>query len=215
MERMDEKIIHMMNELEDNTHSSDDRRNTQPQRFGQNLQQAFIVIGDEHIPLEERSILSEKIKIRMPKSFKVMSQEMASFKYPSERRPGLIYTDTSASINIAFNHIPTSLVESEMKKFTDAMVQIVKKTQPAAQWIGEGIRETNGHQIGYCECITPALDTDVYQLMFFISLEGKALLCTFNCTIDQMEDWQPIARGVLESVEIVEQCDHVKGGSLQ
>ena len=53
--------------------------------------------------LETKTILNNRIEIKLPKEFQVMSEDMAKLKYPAERRPTLIYTNESGRINVAFN----------------------------------------------------------------------------------------------------------------
>ncbi|MFY7729462.1 MAG: hypothetical protein ACOVRN_08100 [Flavobacterium sp.] len=56
--------------------------------------------------------------------------------------------------------------------------------------------------MGYIELVTPALDTDIYNLMFFTDLNGKLLICTFNCTKKDMEEWTPVAKEIMNSLEV-------------
>jgi hypothetical protein len=167
------------------------------------VQADFIEINDEIIPFEEKSVLEDRVKIRLPETFTVMSPEIAALKYPSERRPNLIYTNESTSINIAFNHTQSPLHDTDMDAFKKSMVQILTKTQPLARWIEEGVRNVNGKNIGFCDFLAPTFDVNIYNLLFFTELEGRALLCTFNCTEEEMEDWKPIAMGIMDSVKIV------------
>jgi len=41
--------------------------------------------------LQIKSILNDKVEIKLPKEFQIMSEEMVSLKYPSERRPTLTH----------------------------------------------------------------------------------------------------------------------------
>ncbi len=200
MEHMDEKIIALMNERRGESHPS-----SSAHAGGLQLEapQAVMIVQDEILPMKEYSLLEDRLKITFPKTFSVMSQEMASLKYPSERRPNLIYTNHTASINIAFNHTSSRLQEKDMEVFKNVLIETLKKTQPGGtQWLEEGIHEVKGKRLCFFDFIVPALDSRIYNLIFALELEGRALLCTFNCTEDEMEAWKPVAFRIMNSVTI-------------
>ncbi len=211
---MDEKIIAMMAEAEA---EAEDTQEVGQAEEGEGVvkpedlvQQPLVKIGEEWVPFEERSLLDGAISLRMPKSFTVMSPQVAKLKYPSSRRPGLIFTDDSQSVNLAFNHTETPLEDEDVEDFTDAISEMLKRTQPAANWIKEDVIEVNGMPAGICSFILPVVDSDVYQLMFYVSVEEKALLLTFNCLKDQMKDWEQVAEGMMLSLKRIEE-----GGAQQ
>ena len=60
----------------------------------------------------------------------------------------------------------------------------------------------NGRKVGFVELITPAIDTKVYNLIFFTDLNGQLLLCTFNCTEKNIGQWQPAAKEIMASLKL-------------
>ncbi|UJF32212.1 hypothetical protein [Paenibacillus hexagrammi] len=132
-----------------------------------------------------------------------MSPEVAKLKYPSNRRPNLILTDESTSVNLAFNYSETLLDDEDVEDFTKAMGQMLKRSQPAAQWLKEEVVEIHGKPVGYSSFVIPVVDSELYQLIFYVSLEGKALLCTFNCLKDQMKGWERTAEGMMFSLQSI------------
>jgi hypothetical protein len=160
------------------------------------------VTPSKKIELEKRSILSDRIEILLPKNFTVMSEEMAKIKYPSERRPTLIYTNDETSVNIAFNLLTTKIKDSEITEFKAATKSNLDKAYSNANFLKDTIITNNNKNIGVLELITPALDTKVYNLMFFMELDGKLLLGSINCTEALMKEWQPIAQEILQSIKI-------------
>lgn len=159
-------------------------------------------IGETEIIFEERKLLDGKIKMMMPSHFTILPPEVAELKYPSANRPPVIYGNGNASINVTFNHTETPLEEEEVELFKEYMAENLPKDQTEGEWVGDGLEEINGQTVGYCEFIVPAGEVNIYNILFFLSLNGKALLCSFNCIEEEMEDWQPIARGMLRSLNI-------------
>jgi len=64
------------------------------------------------------------------------------------------------------------------------------------------VSEINGRKVGYLEFITPVIDTDIYNLMFFTDLDGQLLLGTFNCTKRSIDEWQSTAKEIMNSLKI-------------
>ncbi|HEY8935984.1 MAG TPA: hypothetical protein VIM65_12220 [Cyclobacteriaceae bacterium] len=154
------------------------------------------------IELEKRKILGDKVEILIPKEFEVMSEDMMNLKYPSNRRPTLVYTDKTGGINIAFNHTASKATQQQIDAYKDNFVSTFKNLYPSAEWIGTGTKEINGRKVGYMELLTPAVDTKIYNLMFFTDLDGRLLLGTFNCVDKKQSDWTEPAKQIMNSLTI-------------
>jgi hypothetical protein len=154
------------------------------------------------IDLESKLLFNDKVEINIPKDFEIMSEELMKVKYPSERRPTLVYSNESGGINVAFNLTQNQANQKLIPAYKDNLVQTLKNTYPSAEWKDSGVKTINGRDIGYLELLTPALDTAIYNLMFFTDLEGKLLLCTFNCTKKNINEWEPVAKIIMNSLKI-------------
>ena len=152
--------------------------------------------------LKTTSFFNEQLSLAIPGDFKLMEEKMLRFKYPSERRPSLVYTDEAASTNIAMNLLKQSASQAQIPRYLDDFVSQFESLFPGATWKSKGIAEIDGRKVGYLELVTPALDTDVYNLMFFTDLDGRLLLCSFNCVVRDMETWQPVAREIMYSLRV-------------
>jgi len=203
VEHMGEKSTEMMKETRRQTAQTPEGGNPPKNNLRQSAKKGVAVIDGKTIEFVEKSLLGNKIKIRLPQNFKKMSPETAALKYPFQRRPDLIYSNESFSVNITFKHSQNPLKETDIDIFKDAMIQILKKTHPTAPWLEDGVKEINGKKIGCVDSLYPFWDIKIYSLMFFTELENKALLCSFNCTEEEMADWRPVAvREIMESLII-------------
>jgi len=154
------------------------------------------------IELEKRNILNDKVEILLPKDFEIMSEEMMKTKYPSERRPTLVYTNTTGGINVAFNHTTNKVSQTQIDAYKENFVSMFKNLYPSAEWKETGVKEINGRKVGYMELVTPAIDTKIYNLMFFTDLDGRLLLCTFNCVDKEQKNWTEAAKQIMNSLTI-------------
>lgn len=155
------------------------------------------------INLEKKRIFNNNVSILVPAGFEIMSESMMKYKYPSERRPKLIYTNKAGSINVAFNHTKDKANQNILKNYIEFFEKTFKNVYPSADWIDIGMKEINGRKVGYQELITPAIDTKIYNLLFYTDLNERLLLCTFNCTIEEKENWQKTAHKIMNSLEIL------------
>ena len=157
-------------------------------------------IGD--IDLEKRSILEDKVEILVPKEFRLMTAEEIKIKYPPTRPPKLVFTDTSLTTNLAFNLTDSRASREVIEQYKDALKQALSNAYSDAEWIDEGIKEINGKKAGYFKMISTAIDTKIYNHMFFTDVDGKLLICSFNCTIKNMERWKPVAEEIMNSLVV-------------
>lgn len=68
-------------------------------------------------PLGERTVLDGRIDILIPDDFEEMAPDLLRFKYPSENRPTLVFTNPDGSINVGFNHTNTSANRDQLPDF--------------------------------------------------------------------------------------------------
>lgn len=158
--------------------------------------------ADPKMEYEKKSIISDKVEILVPKSFTIMPEEMAKMKYPSEKRPTLIYSDKEGSVNLAFNYTTSQITDKDIPSFEPQIKKQFENLYPSATWYKDTVLTINNKKVGVLELLTPATDTKIYNLMFFIELEGKLLMSTFNCTENQMEEWKPVANEIMQSLKI-------------
>lgn len=160
---------------------------------------AFSMAG---IEFNTKTLLGNKLDMKIPKGFDIMSEEMAKFKYPNDRRPTLIYTNESGSINVALNLTANKASQAQLPAYKENFIKTFKNLYPSAEWKQSGLKHVNGRQVGYLELVTPAIDTKVYNLIFFTDLNGQLLLCTFNCTENNIAQWQPAAKEIMASLKV-------------
>ncbi len=207
---LDEKIIALRNEMrEQENHELAQKEATlkkeqEPEQEDSktiDLTQDFIEIDEQKIPVITQPVLNGKMLIRMPNLFSIMAKELASLKYPSERRPTVIYTDETSTINLALNLTDYPLRESEVEDFQENMIEVLEQAHPSAKWLDSGMMEIQEKTIAFIEIITPAIDGDIFNLMFFAALNGQTLIGTFNCMEGDLESWRPVAKAMVETLE--------------
>lgn len=196
---MDEKIIELINQREIKKHQE-----SREEQISQSIQTGSLDIDGQVIIFEERKLLDDKISLRLPKDFLIMPTETVALKYPAERKPEVIITNEAGTVNITFSHTRTALENEDIQRFRDYIIKTIRKMQPAIEWVASGLKIINEKNIGYFEFIVPALDTNIYNFLSVTELDKQALMINFNCPEEEVDEWRPIAKGILDTLIIIQ-----------
>lgn len=163
-----------------------------------------IIVNDYVLPFEVKSYFEENISISLPKEFDSMNPEYVKFKYPSENRPNIIISDINAVFSFTFSLTNSLLNESEIEEFKNNMKKLLGRMNGSILFKSDGIIEINNKACGFLEFISPAIDTDIYNLMYFVSYKEKALLVGFSCPKEDSLIWEEIAKAIFRTLTIKE-----------
>jgi hypothetical protein len=153
-------------------------------------------------PLNPRRLLGGLVEMLVPADFTPMSDENLRRKYPAERRPTLVLANEPASVSVAFNHTRDALPAAALPQAHRAFERMFRTLYPTAQWFRSEITTLNGRDIILLELRTPAIDTDVRNLMLATSLDERLLLISVNMTRELEADWLDTANRMIQSIVI-------------
>ena len=199
---MDEQILNVVNQKK-RDEAAEASEESIRKEISDGIRAGTLIMEGHPTKFIVRQLLDDRIRICMPEEFTPMSAADAELKYPSVRRPGLIYTNSEGSVNLTFNHTATSIKLSDLDVFRKTIWQTVKKMQGAARLQVDGTKNVNGQKVGFLEFTTPALGTQIYNLVYFTELEGRALLVSFNCSWAELDKWRFVAPEMLGTLEII------------
>jgi len=154
------------------------------------------------IPLERKALLDGRLSMLLPKSFTLMGEEMLRLKYPSERRPTVVYTNEAGSVNIGINFTTNPLQQGELKELQEAMDTMFHNMYPSATWFESDTKSVNGREWLILDFRGPAMDTEIRNIMMGISSEGRALFVSFNAVKSLEETWLEPAKAMLQSLTL-------------
>jgi hypothetical protein len=154
------------------------------------------------IQLEEKRLLEGRLLVFIPKSFAPMSEDMLELKYPNERRPTLVFTNESGSVNVAVTHTNNRITPTEVPQLQKQMERLFRNLYPSATWFRNELTQIDGRQCFLFDFRTPAVDTEVRNIMLGTSLDGRLLIITFNATKGLEQSWIPVGNQIIQSVKI-------------
>jgi hypothetical protein len=154
------------------------------------------------VTLTERALLDGAVTLLIPESFGPMSEELLRLKYPSERRPTVVFSNERGSVNLATNLTANLVRPEQIAELHKAMEATFKNLYPSATWYRSEIITQDGRRYFVLDLLTPAVDTQIRNVMYGTSFRGRLLLFSFNVTRELEKSWLEIGRTMLSSVRI-------------
>jgi hypothetical protein len=133
------------------------------------------------------SLANNQISFLLPVGFTLMTPEEIALKFPNANRPQQVYANDRGTVAIAVTLSEVPLTPEQLPELQQVMESSLEQAQPELQWIERGFVEINGTQWLKLESITPALDTDIRNDMYFTSLNGQMIGFNFNSTVETDE----------------------------
>jgi hypothetical protein len=153
--------------------------------------------------LINRNVLGGKLNLLLPDYFELMSPRLVEIKYPSGNRPSEIYSDKTGGISIGFSHTENAMQIEQLPELLPVFVQQFSTLYPAIKWHKKELVKIQGIGCVLLEFETPAVDTEIYNLMAVTVLEEKMLISTFNCTVQSKSEWKGKATQIINSIQIL------------
>ena len=200
---LDEKIIEMMNEVEQPPMPIvEENVSTEEIKPEDRTIYTGLKIKGQWIYFEERLFVEDKITMMVPEDFVEMSEDAAKTKYPSEQRPETILTDSTTAINLMFNYMDQKLTNENVAELRDQVIDGMQRLNPGIKPQERGVEEVRDKTIAYVEFTNPVLDGKLFNLLYFLEVEGRSLMVSFNCPTKNIKYWKKAAYEMMKSLKI-------------
>ena len=160
---------------------------------------AFRMAG---IEFDTKALLGNKIELKIPKGFVIMSDDMAKLKYPPARRPTLIYTNETGAISVALNLTSDRATQAQLPAIKENLMHTYRHQYMGAREKWDDMKVINGRNVCFIEFSTPGAETSMYKMLFFTDVRGQLLLCTVDCTEKNIEQWKLAAKEMMASLKV-------------
>lgn len=206
---LDEKILELINQVEQPVSQSGNSAepNTKERKPEERTIYTGIKIKDQWIEFEERSFVEDNITMMIPKEFELMEPEKVKLKYPMEQRPGTILTDHSGTVNLLFNYMEDKMTDQETEMVRDRLFGIMRRVNQGIKVQSTGTEVISGKNVAYAEFSNPVMDGKLYNLLFFLEINGRICMGIFNCRTKELKYWQNAAFEMMRSIRISNQND--------
>lgn len=187
----DETFIRIMRENQEDTRNQD-------------IQKGSVFADGQELRFQEREILKGLLWMWLPDTFSPLDRELARVKYPNENRPDYIWSNPQTTVNVSLTHRQETLEPGQTGEVRDYMGQMIENLYPSGSILDKGMLQGGEHETAWMDFVTPALDTRIYNLMFFMPLKGRLLMGSCNCLAHEQEDWKGLFVQMLSSIRTAE-----------
>ncbi len=156
--------------------------------------------------------IGKDITMQLPEEFKPMANEDIAQRYPSVRAPLGAYTNADRlvdfSVNISATQWPDANVEMAKKFFKSGIANLYDRVE----FIDEGTHDLNKKKFIYFEFVSringskrTAIEQQSilrYVYIQYLIEPKRTLVFTFTCPKDMKEQWQKIAKQMMNSVVV-------------
>jgi len=156
------------------------------------------------IEFEERFFLGGRFAMMIPQFFTNMDEESAKIKYPMEQRPETILTDPTGAVNFLLSDLEQEITNDDAEMVRDNLLTIMRRVNPGIRPQSTGKEIIGDKNVAYVEFSNPTMDGKLYNLMFFLEAEGKALMGSFNCPTKSLKYWKKPAFEMMQSLRVIE-----------
>ncbi|MDE6971322.1 MAG: hypothetical protein K2P69_16460 [Eubacterium sp.] len=183
----DEGFIEMLREGQEDARNKD-------------IQKGSVFVDDEELQFHEREILKNLMWMWLPDEFTMLNKMMIKVKYPNENRPDIIYSNKETTINVSFSHKRDKLLAGQEEEVRDYMGQVIQRLYPTSSIIDKEVVSAGENKVAWMDFVTPAMDGQIYNLMFFTPLKGRLFMGSCNCFAQDQEDWKDLFVQMIASI---------------
>ena len=161
------------------------------------IENTLVITTNKGNNIETQYEMFDGFKIKIPSEFKIMSDEIVNVKYPNGNAPSLVYTNDKTTINVALVMNDVTMKNSQIEEYVKTMESTYKSY---SKDIKLNFWERNNHKIGEMEFTTKGSDTEIYNHIIAFSVNDKLRLVNFNCTKEQISEWQEVSKFIVDSI---------------
>lgn len=161
------------------------------------IENTLVITTNKGNNIETQYEMFDGFKIKIPSEFNIMSDEIVNVKYPNGNAPSLVYTNDKTTINVALVMNDVAMKNSQIEEYVKTMESTYKNYSKDVKL---NFWERSNHKIGEMEFTTQGSDTEIYNHIVAFSVNDKLRLVNFNCTKEQMSEWQEVSKFIVDSI---------------
>jgi hypothetical protein len=153
--------------------------------------------------------VTDKIKVKIPKTFNPMSEQDKAQRYESARLPIALFTSPDRLADFGVNRAYSVWRESDLEMLEEFYEATIMELYDKVEFLDKGIKEVNGHRFVYFEFTSNVYPENQFQgniakytyLMYGLN-EGTTYIFNFTSEKSAQNQWQSVAREVMASIKL-------------
>jgi len=164
----------------------------------------FLLISTSWAKAEEVRLKGGTITFTAPDGFRSQSREEIALKYPRGNAPSVVYSNASGGVSIAVTFSSTKITPAQLPDLKAFLEQALPRLIPNLQWLKREIIISNGTSWVHFDLMSPAIDTDIHNHMYFTSHQGETLGFNFNSTVKAYSSHQQLLSDSFKTIRVRE-----------
>lgn len=203
----DEEILKAKREIEQAEKKIEANKNQEAEAQESIYDEKVHIIGVE-THFERRQIPELKVSIYMPENFFQLADDIKKLIYPAGNAPSHVFAGEDINFQMALSQTVHKVPDSGMKEFVDTSAQILQAIGPKVTIVEKIVEEKvddsgDSFHIGMLAFVSKAVDMMVYNIQYFVSIDGQLLLGTINFPSKFKKRMIPMAKEIIRSIEII------------
>lgn len=144
---------------------------------------------------QSASFLGGRASLSIPNALKPMSAGMLAAKYPSINRPQKAWSNPRGTISIAVSTNARARIKpSDLTRLRPALQSVLLRSKPGLKFSKNEIVSLGGARWIHYEFVSQAIDSKIYNDVYFTSVNNQLFGVTFNTTLAQKANALPLFR---------------------
>lgn len=156
---------------------------------------------EETLILFERKRLDDLgITMMIPYSLFPMNELEKKSKYPMEKRPEIIWTDTNGEISLTLSILKQNVNEAELPQLRDDLGNAILSVYPHYIFQDKG-QLWNNINFYWTDFLAPVMGGMIYHVLYVSLWDNGILLGGFNCPAKIQRAWKRIILQMIPTIE--------------
>lgn len=200
----DERILKAKKELKEQEKKNASQKAMEKEAEESIYDEVTHIIGKE-VTFKRRSIPELGISIYMPETFFRFADDISKLIYPAGNTPSHIFGGEEINFQMSLDKTIYPLPESGMKEFVNMAANMLEAVGPKVKVIEKKVEKKEEDYLGMLSFVSKAVDTMVYNIQFYVDVDGALLVGNINFPSKYKKRLIPLAKEMICSMEIIKE----------
>lgn len=200
----DEEILKAKKAIEEEKKKNESAKNLVKEAEESIYDEKVHILGTE-VKFEERIIEELGISIYMPETFFRFTDDLAKMVYPGGNSPSHVFGGENINFQMIFNRTQHTVSDDKMKEFMDLTSKVLKTIGPKVTIVEKKVVEKEDYHIGIMSFVSRAIDIMVFNVQYYVSLNGKLLMGGITFPSRYKKRFIPMAEEIITSLTILKE----------
>jgi len=162
-------------------------------------------------PKLKKTSVGKNITLGVPESFAPLPDDGIAAKYPAPRKPLAVFSNPNGRVDVSVAQKPSTFTNQDYALLLKIYKASIQNTYSKVEFLTEDIRTINKRDFVTLEFTSTLNDTRRsanlapirrYQFLQYTIQGDQLYVFTFNAPAEELPQWQPTARAVMESISM-------------